>query len=48
MLAPLAHLPDTAGAASSVETVLLFTMEEAMTGTKAGQVQRSYKPPTAV
>jgi len=37
------------GAASSVETVQLFTMEEAMTAmTKAGQVQKSYKPPTAI
>jgi uncharacterized protein with GYD domain len=36
------------GAASSVETMQLFTMEEAMTAmTKAGQVQKSYKPPTA-
>jgi len=35
-------------AASSVETVQLFTMEEAMTGvTKAAQVQKTYKPPTA-
>jgi uncharacterized protein with GYD domain len=37
-----------AGTASSVETMQLFTMEEAMTAmTKAGQVQRSYKPPAA-
>jgi len=37
-----------AGTASSVETMQLFTMEEAMTAmTKAGQVQRSYKPPGA-
>ncbi len=37
------------GAASSVETVQLLTMEEAMTAmTKAGQIQRVYKPPTAV
>jgi uncharacterized protein with GYD domain len=36
------------GAASSVETMQLFSTEEAMTAmTKAGQVQRSYKPPTA-
>lgn len=36
------------GAASSVETVQLFTMEEAMTAmTKAGQIQKTYKPPTA-
>ena len=36
------------GAASSVETMQLFTMEEAMTAmTKAGQVQRTYKPPSA-
>jgi hypothetical protein len=35
-------------AASSVETMQLFTMEEAMTAmTKAGQVQKRYKPPTA-
>jgi hypothetical protein len=35
------------GAASSVETVQLFTMEEAMTAmTKTGQVQKSYKPPS--
>ena len=31
-----------------VETVQLFTMEEAMTAvTKAAQVQKTYKPPTA-
>lgn len=36
------------GTASSVETLQLFTMEEAMTAmTKAGQIQRSYRPPTA-
>jgi uncharacterized protein with GYD domain len=36
------------GAASSVETVQLFTTEEAMTAmTKAGLVQNTYKPPTA-
>jgi uncharacterized protein with GYD domain len=36
------------GAASSVETVQLFTMEEAMTAmTKAGQMQKAYKPPSA-
>jgi uncharacterized protein with GYD domain len=36
------------GAASSVETMQLFTMEEAITAmTKAGQIQKSYKPPTA-
>jgi uncharacterized protein with GYD domain len=36
------------GAASSVETVQLFTTEEATTAmTKAGQVQKTYKPPTA-
>src|SRR6266436_6769841 len=36
------------GAASSVETMQLFTMEEAITAmTKAGQVQKSYKPPMA-
>jgi uncharacterized protein with GYD domain len=35
-------------ASSSVETVQLFTMEEAMTAmNKAGQVQKTYKPPTA-
>ncbi len=36
------------GATSSVETMQLFTMEEAITAmTKAGQVQKSYKPPMA-
>ena len=36
------------GASSSVETVPLFTMEEAMTAmTKAGQIQKTYKPPAA-
>ena len=36
------------GTSSSVETIQLFTMEEAMAAmTKAGQVQRTYKPPTA-
>jgi hypothetical protein len=36
------------GTASSVETVQLFTTEEAITAiTKAGQVQTSYTPPTA-
>ena len=36
------------GASSSVETIQLFTMEEAMTAmTKAGQMQKTYKPPTA-
>ena len=52
--APDAIIPATvsitlgaAGAVSSVETVLLFTMEEAVTATKAGQVWRNYKPPTA-
>jgi uncharacterized protein with GYD domain len=36
------------GAASSVETIQLFTMEQAMTAmTKAGQVLKSYKPPAA-
>ena len=36
------------GASSSVETIQLFTMEEAMTAmTKAGQIQKSYRPPAA-
>jgi hypothetical protein len=36
------------GASSSVETIQLFTMEEAMTAMrKAGGVQKTYKPPTA-
>jgi uncharacterized protein with GYD domain len=36
------------GASSSVETIQLFTPEEAMTAmTKAGQVVRNYKPPAA-
>jgi uncharacterized protein with GYD domain len=36
------------GASSSVETIQLFTMEEAMTGMrKAGDVQKTYKPLTA-
>jgi hypothetical protein len=36
------------GASSSVETIQLFTMEEAMTAmTKAGQLQKTYKPPAA-
>jgi uncharacterized protein with GYD domain len=36
------------GASSSVETVQLFTMEDAMTAmTKAGQLQKTYRPPTA-
>jgi uncharacterized protein with GYD domain len=36
------------GASSSVETIQLFTMEEAMTAMrKAGEVQKTYKPPTA-
>ena len=36
------------GASSSVDTVQLFTMEEAMTAmTKAGQLQKTYKPPAA-
>jgi uncharacterized protein with GYD domain len=36
------------GTASSVEIVQLFTTEEAMTAmTKTGQVQTSYRPPTA-
>ena len=36
------------GASSSVETVQLFTMEDALTAmTKAGQIQKTYKPPTA-
>jgi len=36
------------GASSSVETIQLFTMEEAMTAmTKAGQMQKTYKPPAA-
>ncbi len=34
--------------AITAETVQLFTMEEAMTAmTKAGQLQKSHKPPTA-
>jgi len=33
--------------ALTAETAQLFTMEEAMTAmTKAGQLQKSYKPPT--
>jgi uncharacterized protein with GYD domain len=36
------------GASASVETVQLFTMEEAMTAmTKSGQIEKAYKPPTA-
>jgi hypothetical protein len=36
------------GASSSVETIQLFTMEEALTAmAKAGQIQRAYKPPSA-
>jgi len=36
------------GASSSVETVQLFTMEDAMAAmTKAGQIQKTYKPPAA-
>ena len=36
------------GASSSVETVQLFTMEEAMTAmTKAGPIRKTYKPPRA-
>jgi hypothetical protein len=32
----------------SVETVQLFTIEDALTAmTKAGQIQKTYKPPTA-
>jgi uncharacterized protein with GYD domain len=35
------------GTAASVATTQLFTMEEAMTAmTKAGQIQRSYTPPS--
>ena len=36
------------GASSSVETVQLFTMKDAMAAmTKAGQIQKTYKPPAA-
>src|SRR5262249_49227283 len=35
-------------ASSSVETIQLFTMEEAITAmTKAGQIQKTYKPPAS-
>ena len=36
------------GASSSVETVQLFTSQEGVAAmTKAGQMQKTYKPPTA-
>src|SRR5260370_13316903 len=36
------------GASSSVETVQLFTMEDALTAmAKAGQIRKTYKPPTS-
>jgi len=46
--ASVSMIAGAAGTSSSVETIQLFTMEEAMTAmTKAGQIQKSYRPPTA-
>jgi uncharacterized protein with GYD domain len=46
--ASVSMLLGASGTSSSVETIQLFAMEDALTAmTKAGQLQKTYRPPTA-